>query len=206
MKSNVFKLALAEPSDIIRNGLAVLLKRMPGNRISLVEIPDMAHLHERLKADRPDLLLVNPAMLGCFTLSRLKEECGCASMKCIALLCSASVPALMKPYDEIIHLYDDELQIRHKLSHCFESAEEEGDDTPCTDEAQCLSVREKEIVICVVKGLTNKEIAEKLYLSTHTVITHRRNIAKKLQIHSASGLTIYAIVNKLVELDDIKDI
>lgn len=199
-------MAVAEPSDIIRNGLAVLLKRMPGNRISLVEIPDMARLHERLKAERPDLLLVNPAMLGCFTLDRLKEECGCASMKCVALLCSASVPALTKPYDEIVHLYDDELQIRHKLSHCFESAGEEGGDTPCTDEAQCLSSREKEIVICVVKGLTNKEIAEKLYLSTHTVITHRRNIARKLQIHSASGLTIYAIVNKLVELDDIKDI
>jgi ATP-dependent Lon protease len=56
----------------------------------------------------------------------------------------------------------------------------------------------------VVKGLTNREIAEQLYLSAHTVITHRRNIARKLQIHSASGLTVYAIVNKLIELDDIK--
>ena len=63
---------------------------------------------------------------------------------------------------------------------------------------------EKEIVICVVKGMTNKEIAEKLFLSIHTVITHRRNISKKLQIHSAAGLTIYAIVNKLVTLNDVK--
>ena len=68
-----------------------------------------------------------------------------------------------------------------------------------------LSAREKEIVIGVVKGLTNKQIADRLFLSTHTVITHRRNIAAKLQIHSPAGLTIYAIVNKLVELDDIKD-
>ena len=52
--------------------------------------------------------------------------------------------------------------------------------------------------------MTNKEIAGRLYLSTHTVITHRRNITKKLQIHSSSGLTIYAIMNKLVELDEIK--
>ncbi|WP_308586608.1 LuxR C-terminal-related transcriptional regulator, partial [uncultured Porphyromonas sp.] len=51
--------------------------------------------------------------------------------------------------------------------------------------------------------MTNKEIAEELFLSTHTVITHRRNIAKKLQIHSPSGLTIYAIMNKLVNLDEI---
>lgn len=55
----------------------------------------------------------------------------------------------------------------------------------------------------VVRGLTNKEIADKLYLSVHTVITHRRNIARKLQIHSATGLTIYAIVNQLVDLSEI---
>lgn len=68
-----------------------------------------------------------------------------------------------------------------------------------------LSAREQEIIVCVVKGLTNKQIADSLCISTHTVITHRRNIAAKLQIHSAAGLTIYAIVNKLVDLADIKD-
>ncbi|MBR3846073.1 MAG: helix-turn-helix transcriptional regulator [Alistipes sp.] len=69
---------------------------------------------------------------------------------------------------------------------------------------QELSTREKEIIVCVVKGLTNKEIAEELCISAHTVITHRRNIASKLQIHSTAGLTIYAIVNKLVELSEIQ--
>ena len=68
-----------------------------------------------------------------------------------------------------------------------------------------LSAREKEIIVCVVKGMTNKQIADALCISAHTVITHRRNIAAKLQIHSAAGLTIYAIVNKLVELSEIKD-
>lgn len=73
-----------------------------------------------------------------------------------------------------------------------------------SNEQETLSAREKEIITCVVKGMTNKETAESLFLSVHTVITHRRNIARKLQIHSPAGLTIYAIVNKLVELSDIK--
>ena len=72
------------------------------------------------------------------------------------------------------------------------------------DSGEQLSDREKEILVLVVKGHTNKEIAQQLYLSTHTVITHRRNIARKLEIHSTSGLTVYALVNKLVELEDFK--
>ena len=67
-----------------------------------------------------------------------------------------------------------------------------------------LSQREKEIITCVVKGMSNKEIAESLYISIHTVITHRRNIARKLQIHSPTLLTVYAIVNKLVDISEVK--
>ena len=66
-----------------------------------------------------------------------------------------------------------------------------------------LSEREKEIVACVAKGLANKEIADQLCLSVNTVTTHRRNIARKLQIHSPAGITIYAIVNKLVTLNEV---
>lgn len=66
-----------------------------------------------------------------------------------------------------------------------------------------LSNREKEVVACVAKGMSNKDIADKLYLSINTVTTHRRNIARKLHIHSSAGLTIYAIVNKLVTLDEV---
>lgn len=202
---DLLKLAIAEPSDIVRNGLVILLKRLPGIHLSLIEIRDMEHLFDNLKSHRPDILIINPALLGCFSIARIKEECDCGQMKCIALLYSASDQVLIKPYDEVVNIYDEEDQIRHKLSHCFVSVEE-AQESECNDEQQCLSSREKEIVVCVVKGMTNKEIAEKLYLSAHTVITHRRNIAKKLQIHSASGLTIYAIVNKLVELEEIKDI
>lgn len=75
-----------------------------------------------------------------------------------------------------------------------------------TDKPQeeTLSEREKEIVMCVARGMQNKDIADKLFLSINTVTTHRRNIARKLQIHSSAGITIYAIVNKLVTLEEIR--
>ena len=72
------------------------------------------------------------------------------------------------------------------------------------DKLETLSDREKDIIACVTKGMSNKEIAEELYLSVHTVTTHRRNISNKLQIHTTAGLTIYAIANKLVNIEEIQ--
>ena len=72
------------------------------------------------------------------------------------------------------------------------------------DKLEVLSAREKDIIICVAKGMNNKEIADYLYLSVHTVTTHRRNISNKLQIHTTAGLIIYAIANKLVNIEEIQ--
>lgn len=72
------------------------------------------------------------------------------------------------------------------------------------DKLETLSDREKDIIACVTKGMSNKEIADALYLSVHTVTTHRRNISNKLQIHTTAGLTIYAIANKLVNIEEIQ--
>lgn len=70
--------------------------------------------------------------------------------------------------------------------------------------AEVLSDREKDVIVALVQGMSNKEIADHLFISVNTVITHRRNIAKKLQIHSPAGLTIYAIVNGLVDITSVK--
>ena len=71
-------------------------------------------------------------------------------------------------------------------------------------ETEELSEREKDVLVQVVRGLSNKEIADVLCISTHTVISHRKNIARKLNIHSTAGLTIYAIVNGLVDISSVK--
>jgi regulator of cell morphogenesis and NO signaling len=86
------------------------------------------------------------------------------------------------------------------------------DDSPTAEDdadtaaKEQLSQRERDVLMCVVKGMTNKEMADKLCISIHTVLTHRRNIAKKLEIHSPAGLVIYAIVNGIVKVDEIKDV
>ena len=70
--------------------------------------------------------------------------------------------------------------------------------------SELLSDREREVIVSLVQGMSNKEIADHLCISVNTVITHRRNIARKLQIHSPAGLTMYAIVNNLVDISSVK--
>lgn len=203
MNKGLLTIAIAEPSVIIRSGITVALKRIPGFRIQPVELTSIDTLSSYLRLHKPEILIINPAFWGYFDIARLKEETLNSELKCLALLYSAVDASLLRNYDDTMSIYDSVDQLKDKLKRLFEiSSNETSNET--LDETSALSVREKEIVVCVVKGYTNKEIAKELFLSTHTIISHRRNIARKLEIHSTAGLTIYAIVNKLVELEEIR--
>lgn len=199
MENELLKIAIAETSVIIRSGITVALKRITGFRIQPFEITSNESLNSYLRIHNPDILIINPSFWGYYDISKLKSETQQPSLKCLALLHSAIDESLLKGYDDTISIYDSVEQLNEKLEKLISLPSNEN-----SDENNTLSTREKEIITCVVKGLTNKEIAEELFLSSHTVISHRRNIAKKLEIHSTAGLTIYAIVNKLVEIDEIK--
>ena len=199
ISNEVLKIAIAEPSVIIRSGLAVALKRIPGFRIQPFEIVSKELLINYLRIHKPDVLIINPSFWGYYDISKLKGETQNQDLRCLALLYSTMDESLLRNYDDTISIYDTVDLLKDKLDKIFTTPADEN-----LEETSNLSQREKEIVVCVVKGLTNKEIANDLFLSAHTVISHRRNIAKKLEIHSTAGLTIYAIVNKLVELEEIK--
>lgn len=201
-EGETLKIAVAETSVIIRSGLALVLKRIQGLKILPIEIVSPEALSDCIKFHKPEILIVNPSFAGYFDVRKFKEDSQTAGIKCMALVCSVSDQALYRNYDESVTLYDEPEMLKEKLNRLLNVVEEEEE---VLSGQEVLSGREKEIITCVVKGMTNKEIADVLFLSAHTVITHRRNIARKLQIHSPAGLTIYAIVNKLVELEDIKE-
>ncbi len=106
-------------------------------------------------------------------------------------------------FAEAVHLLESQVRRRVERGEAVETelASDRDEENQSSDD---LSEREKEVVRHVVRGLSNKEIAEKMFISVNTVMTHRRNIARKTQIHSPAGLTIYAIVNGLISLDEVK--
>ena len=197
--SALLNIAVAEPSAIIRSGLEAVLKRIPGFRIQIIEIATAELLQETLRSHKPDMLIINPSLPGYYTIQLLKEETGCTEMKCIA----CCMPSLIMPCCDLTTTRSTSMTARTRSATSWNAPYVTGRGNRKRRTADAQRTR-KEIVVCVVKGMTNREIADRLFLSTHTVVTHRRNIARKLQVHSASGLTVYAIVNKLVELNDIK--
>ena len=70
-------------------------------------------------------------------------------------------------------------------------------------DGEVLSARETEVLALIIKGLLNKEIADRLNIGLTTVISHRRKIVEKLGIKSVSGLTIYAVMRGYVGIDEI---
>lgn len=197
------KIVIAESSVIIRSGLTAVVRRIPGLNAYPIEVSDMETLQNCFQIHTPEVMIVNPTFGGWFDLPAFKAEYGRgAGTRYAAVVCNVIHSEQLRAYDESFTICDDIDTIAGKIHRLLQSNDTEEDKE---NEQDMLSQREKEIITCVVKGMTNKAIADQLYLSIHTVITHRRNIARKLQIHSPAGLTIYAIVNKLVELKDVKD-
>lgn len=94
---------------------------------------------------------------------------------------------------------DDDLVVINKLEQFFSKNSRKAD----VQQSDVLSSREIEVLKEVALGYSNKEIADRLFISINTVITHRKNITEKLGIKTISGLTVYALMNKLINPNDV---
>lgn len=191
-------LAVAETSNIIRKGLVYILSQLPFVS-KVVELKELEDINHQLRVINPDGLLINPMLLGHTNRGDIHQQLNLGKhIPIIALVYNLIDERFYQSYDAIIRINDSLNKIEEVLSKSLNK------ETKKQSEQEDLSDREKEILISIVKGMSNKEIADFHNISIHTVITHRRNIGRKLEIHSVSGLTIYAILNKLVDIKDIE--
>ncbi len=189
-------IAIAETSYIIRKGLVYTLSQLPFVA-KVVELKEYEDLPYQIGILTPDALVINPMLLGHGFKQDIKQQLKLTKeTSVIALVYNLIDEKFYRSYDGIIRINDPEAKIEEVMGKCFE-------ENKISPEQEELSEREKDILIGVVKGMSNKEIAEFHNISIHTVITHRRNIGRKLGIHSASGLTVYAIINKFVDIKEI---
>ncbi len=195
------KVAIAEPSSIVRLGIEAQVKKLARYKVQVIYLSDDPNYDWDEYASLPssvNLFILNPLVCGLKPRKRFPNLA--PNSKFIAISYgSVNNNLLLSGYDGIIDICHSVEQIAFHFDHFVEDQER----LKNLSESPTLTNREKEVLVCVVKGMINKDIADKLCLSTHTVSTHRRNLTKKLQIHSTSGLTIYAIMHKLIELEDL---
>lgn len=192
------RVIICEASEIISLGLHSIIQGMMSfDVVSRMDTPD--GLSERILSTDANLLIINPNLLG-YTDRNLPQMLlkDHPQLTIVALITGYVDPSVLKPYDGAIELNDPKQKIITKLIQCAQ----DNDKQDKTDEVE-LSKREIDVLVAVAKGMMNKEIADQMNISIHTVISHRKNITHKTGIKSVSGLTVYALLNNLIDEKDL---
>lgn len=193
MDRNNLQIVISEQSEIVVEGLLSILK---GHNpiINIHRIGNLQELEDYCLNHQIHVIIINPSIIANEekNFSRLRKTYPKISV--IALTYQIFPADTMKLFDEVVYITDSYHTIASKIHQAAltdHKVEAHNDD---------LTDRELDVLKAITKGYSNKEIADHLNISIHTVISHRKNITEKTGIKSISGLTIYAISQKIIPL------
>ena len=190
------RVIICEASEIIAIGLAEIIDGMAQfDVVARLDSPE--HLSEKITATDANLLVIDPMLLGFHSkdfMSQLGKEH--PNVIVVALVSSYLDHTMLMPFSGVIEINDTKSKVISKMNGFAQSEAAKNDDVE-------LSKRETDVLVAVAKGMMNKEIADQMNISIHTVISHRKNITRKTGIKSVSGLTVYALLNNLIDEKDL---
>ena len=191
---------LIMPSRVMARGLEGVFHDLGEFKVEGI-ISDFSSREETiLKNTSADIVIVDPAVFPHSAQDGVRQYISEYTDAAIVAFPSVFLDEeAARQYDAVLNLYDSPAGIIHKLRSAVSAPR----DNAATEGPE-LSSREKDILICVAKGLINKEIADLYNISIHTVITHRRNITRKTGIKTVAGLTVYALLNNLIDPSSVE--
>lgn len=194
--SNNKRIVIIEPYAMIAQGLRQMIDEINGYEVCAI-VADTRYI-DRIVTLRPEIIIINPSLIDMKKRSELDDMAQrIPGVAFAALVYQYVEPEALRNYKIAIEISDSRERVAVKLRQLIEAGEQATESTE-------LSEREKEILVAVAKGMTNKSIAEQYHLSVHTVITHRKNLTRKTGIKSVSGLTVYAILNNMIDMKDVE--
>lgn len=194
------RVLILEPSVIIAEGLKHVVDDLAGFDVCGMITELEGGLEATLEAYDTDLIIADPAIADPQSRTGLHETVkNLTGVPVLAILSSATDAGFVQDYEGQIYLTDKTAEVEQKISAAVSvnANETRGD-------GEELSAREKEILVCVAKGMLNKEIADYYNISIYTVITHRKNITRKTGIKTVAGLTVYALLNNLIDMNSME--
>jgi len=195
MLKDEIRILLTEPSCLIREGFQKITKEYSGKiKISFVESYDVFKSY--IKSFEFDIIIINPSLINnnWKELVTLKKKY--YKTKWIGLIYAYFDNNILNIFDSLITINDQKYTILDNIKNLGNQKVETKDKKNHYE----LSEREIDVLKLLSQGSSNKQIANKLNISIHTVISHRKNIVSKTGIKSVSGLTIYAVINKIIDL------
>jgi len=189
-----------EPSPIITEGLASILNKSV-LKCQIVPVDSLENIEFVYAKKNCELIFVNPSLLlnNLKTFNAIKKRL--SKIKWIGLVYAYYDPKLLSLLDACITISDSHESIINIVKKLLAEENQNG----LSLSQDILTEREIDVLKLLATGATNKEIANKLFISTHTVISHRKNISQKTGIKSISGLTIYAVVQKFVSIETLTE-
>ena len=195
MNELLVNIGIFEPSNIVFEGLTAILYKSK-NHFRIYRTENFNEILRLAENQRIDIVIINPNYILQFKNEFQSAKKMFPTIKWLGLIYHYFDKELLNCLDSVIQITDSQNDIYSIISNLTEMENESAESL----QTEHLSIREKEVLVQLVNGLSNKEIADKLNISIHTVITHRKNITQKTGIKSQSGLTIYAISNKIINL------
>ena len=194
------RVLILEPSVIIAEGLKHVVDDLAGFDVCGMITELEGGLEATLEAYDTDLIIADPAIADPQSRPGLHETVkNLTGVPVLAILSSATDAGFVQDYEGQIYLTDKTAEVEQKISAAVSVNANE-----TRGEGEELSAREKEILVCVAKGMLNKEIADYYNISIYTVITHRKNITRKTGIKTVAGLTVYALLNNLIDMNSME--
>lgn len=197
MREPIRKILILEPSVLIAEGLRHVIDNFAGYDVCGIIRNQEGDIWAKIDDFNADLVIADPSVFDNRDRAGAHDMIkGIANAPVMALISTAADAAYSSTYDGTIYLSDTSDDIEQKISTAMKAAPAEQ-----RGEGEELSSREKEILVCVAKGMLNKEIADHFNISIYTVITHRKNITRKTGIKTVAGLTVYALLNNLIDMN-----
>ncbi len=198
MSRSPLHITIIEPSPIIYEGLYAVLSQSD-MLCKLSKADSLEELEQVLGHKKTDILIANPMQLANREKDVRRLRKNHPKLSIVAVNPGIIDQQLQSVLDASFTIFDTVEQIVDLLQKAgcknSELKTQNGDDN--------LTDRELDVLTHLVHGSSNKEIADSLNISVHTVATHRKNITSKTGIRSQSGLAIYAISKKIIAIDDI---